>query len=93
MPHPQPLPRTPRTGSALALLSAARKELLDLRSLLKLFEKAYAPLAAGLLSPFRGDRRSVEEKPCQLDRLYQRISDDLDALLRAVGLKAAAVAA
>ena len=28
--------------------------------------------------------------PCELDRLYQRIGDDLDALLRAVGLSVAA---
>jgi hypothetical protein len=58
---------------------------------LKLFEKIYAPLTtAGLLAPFRGDRILVEEKRSQLDRLYQCISDDLDALLRAVGLKIAA---
>jgi len=57
---------------------------------LKLFEKIYAPLTAGLLAPFRGDRSLADEKRCQLDRLYQCISDDLDALLRAVGLKVAA---
>jgi hypothetical protein len=57
---------------------------------LKLFEKIYAPLTAGLLAPFRGDRILAEERRCQLDRLYQSISDDLDALLRAVGLKIAA---
>jgi hypothetical protein len=57
---------------------------------LKLFEKIYAPLTAGLLAPFRGDRILPEQKRCQLDRLYQSISDDLDALLRAVGLKIAA---
>jgi hypothetical protein len=57
---------------------------------LKLFEKIYAPLTAGLLAPFRGDRLFAEERRCQLDRLYQCISDDLDALLRAVGLKVAA---
>src|SRR5580704_6420463 len=57
---------------------------------LKLFEKIYAPLAAGLLAPFRGDRLLAEEKRCQLDRLYQRICDNLDALLREVGLKIAA---
>jgi hypothetical protein len=57
---------------------------------LKLFEKVYAPLTAGLLAPFRGDRILSEEKRCELDRLYQRICDDLEALLRAVGLKAAA---
>ena len=57
---------------------------------LKLFERVSAPLTAGLLAPFRGDRILAEEKRCQLDRLYQRICDNLDALLRAVGLKAAA---
>jgi len=57
---------------------------------LKLFEKVYAPLTAGLLVPFRGDCTLVEEKRCELDRLYQRICDDLDALLHSVGLKAAA---
>lgn len=57
---------------------------------LKLFERIYAPLTAGLLKPFRGDRVLAQEKRCELDRLYQRVSDDLDALLRAVGLKVAA---
>jgi hypothetical protein len=57
---------------------------------LKLFEKIYAPLTAGLLAPFRGDRLLPDEKRCALDRLYQRVCDDLDALLRAVGLKVAA---
>jgi hypothetical protein len=36
---------------------------------LKLFEKIYAPLTAGLLAPFRGNRMLAEEKRCQLDRL------------------------
>jgi hypothetical protein len=57
---------------------------------LKLFEKIYAPLTAGLLAPFRGDRTLAEAKRCELDRLYQHITDDLDALLRAIGLKVAA---
>lgn len=57
---------------------------------LKLFERIYAPLTAGILNPFPGDRALAEEKRCQLDRLYQRISNDLDALLGAVGLKTAA---
>jgi hypothetical protein len=56
---------------------------------LKLFERIYAPLTAGLLKPF-GDRNLPEDKRCQLDRLYQRLTDDLDALLSAVGLKTAA---
>jgi len=57
---------------------------------LKLFERVYAPLTAGLLKPFPGDRKLTDEKRCALDRLYQRITDDLAALLRAVGLKTAA---
>ena len=57
---------------------------------LKLFERIYAPLTAGILKPFPGDRVLAEQKRCELDRLYQRISDDLDALLGAVGLKSAA---
>jgi hypothetical protein len=57
---------------------------------LKLFERIYAPLTAGLLKPFPGDRKLPDEKRCALDRLYQRIVDDLDALLHAVGLKTAA---
>ncbi|MBL8177244.1 MAG: hypothetical protein JNK48_21395 [Bryobacterales bacterium] len=35
---------------------------------LELFEKIYAPLTAGLLKPFRGDRILAEEKRCELDR-------------------------
>ena len=44
----------------------------------------------GLLKPFAGDRNLAPNKRCQLDRLYQRLTDDLDALLSAVGLKTAA---
>jgi hypothetical protein len=57
---------------------------------LKLFEKIYAPLTTGLRAPFRGDHILIEQKRCQLDRLYQRITDDLDRLPTAVGLKIAA---
>lgn len=46
-------------------------------------------VTAGLVAPFRGDRILAEEKRCQLDRLYQHICDNLDALLIAVGLKVA----
>jgi hypothetical protein len=56
---------------------------------LNLFERIYAPLAAGLLSPVPADARLHHEKQSQLDRLYKRVVDDLDALVRAVGLKAA----
>jgi hypothetical protein len=56
---------------------------------LKLFERVYAPLTAGLLSPIKADAKLEARKRSQLDRLYQRLTDDLDALVRAVGLKAA----
>ena len=57
---------------------------------LKLFERVYAPLTAGLLSPVSADARTPDQKRSQLDRLYHRVIDDLDALVQAVGLKAAA---
>jgi hypothetical protein len=56
---------------------------------LKLFERVYAPLTAGLLSPIGADARINQQKRSQLDRLYQRVVDDLDTLVRAIGLKAA----
>jgi hypothetical protein len=56
---------------------------------LKLFERVYAPLAAGLLSPVSADARINHQKRSQLDRLYQRVVDDLDTLIQAVGLNAA----
>ena len=46
---------------------------------LKLFERVYAPLTAGLLSPVRSDRQVEQQKRSQLDRLYQRVVDDIDA--------------
>ena len=56
---------------------------------LKLFERIYAPLTAGLLSPVSTDAKLPAQKRSQLDRLYHRVIDDLDALVAAVGLKAA----
>jgi hypothetical protein len=58
--------------------------------LLKLFERIYAPLTCGLLSPFSPDKKLANEKRSQLDRLYACVTHDLDELLRAVGLKIAA---
>jgi len=57
---------------------------------LKLFERVYAPLTAGLLRPLAADPQVTEAKRHQLDRLYQRLVTDLDALWRAVGLRSAA---
>jgi len=56
---------------------------------LKLFERVYAPLTAGLLNPIKADVRLQTQRRSQLDRLYQRVVDDLDTLVQAVGLKAA----
>jgi hypothetical protein len=56
---------------------------------LKLFDRVYAPLTAGLLNPMAADARLERRKRSLLDSLYQKVTDDLDNLVRAVGLKAA----
>lgn len=56
---------------------------------LKLFERIYAPLTAGLLRPIPGDQKLQQQRRSQLDRLYQRVIDDLDHLMNALGLKVA----
>jgi len=56
---------------------------------LKLFEKIYAPLTAGLLRPFPADNQLHQQRLSQLDRLYQKVTNALDDLIEAVGLKAA----
>lgn len=59
---------------------------------LKLFDRVYAPLTAGLLQPIPGDaalpqhKRSLLDRLYRLYRLYRRIADSLDHLLRALGL-------
>ena len=56
---------------------------------LKLFERIYAPLTAGLLRPFTPDLNLQKSRRSQLDRLYARVVSSLNKLLVAVGLKAA----
>jgi hypothetical protein len=56
---------------------------------LKLFERIYAPPTAGLLRPFPADKELQQQRLSQLDRLYQKVTNALDLLLHAVGLKAA----
>src|ERR1700758_3987996 len=56
---------------------------------LKLFERIYAPLTAGLLRPFTPDLNLQKGRRSQLDRLYARVVSSLNKLLVAVGLKAA----
>lgn len=53
---------------------------------LKLFDRVYAPLTAGLLQPVAGDAALLHHKRSPLDRLYQRITNALDRLLHALGL-------
>src|SRR5436309_4216616 len=53
---------------------------------LKLFDRVYAPLTAGLLQPVASDAALLQHKRSPLDRLYQRINDGLDRLLHALGL-------
>ncbi len=56
---------------------------------LKLFEKLYAPLTAGLLAPVPADAQLPPAKATELDRLYRAVAQALDNLVEAVGLKAA----
>jgi len=55
---------------------------------LKLFARIYAP--SPLIFAFLAIATSPTTNVGQLDRLYQPITDDLDALFSAVGLKTAA---
>jgi len=57
---------------------------------LKLFEKIYAPLNAGILERVPGDRQLRAHRTSQLDKLYAAVVSALDNLVAAVGLKAAA---
>ena len=57
---------------------------------LKLFDKVYAPLTAGLLHPYRGDKAIAKDRLQQLDKLYQSVTAALDQLVAALGLKVAA---
>ena len=75
-----------RENSTLPEISAAATGIFHLSRVLKLFERIYAPLVAGLLRPFAGDAQ-LKSQRSQLDRLYQRVVDDLEKLLLAVGLK------
>ena len=56
---------------------------------LKLFEKIYAPLTAGILQPFAGDKSVPLERTSPLDRRYLAVVQSLDNLVEAVGLKIA----
>ena len=57
---------------------------------LKLFERIYAPLTAGLLQSVPGDTKLQQQRRSQLDRLYRRVADDRERLFAKVGLRIAA---
>jgi len=77
LPHSR-LYRPLRNGYRICLLS------------LKLFDKIYAPLTAGVLHPYPGDRTMTDDRLHQLNRLGQSVAAALDELVVAVGLKFAA---
>ena len=56
---------------------------------LKLYEKIYAPLTAGILEPFVADQSIPREKITALDQRYTAVIQALDDLVDVVGLKAA----
>ena len=56
---------------------------------LKLCERIYAPLIAGILTRSQGDDQLSTTRNMQLDRLYRAVLTSLDRLLDAVGLKGA----
>jgi hypothetical protein len=56
---------------------------------LKLFERIYAPLIAGILARCHGDEQLPATRMTQLDKLYGAVLTALDKLVDAVGLKAA----
>lgn len=55
----------------------------------KLSEKLYAPLTSGILKPFKPDRQLDDHRTSPLDRLYRAVTNALDRLVNAVGLKTA----
>jgi hypothetical protein len=56
---------------------------------LKLYEKIYGPLTAGILQPFAADQSIPREKITALDQRYTAVIQALDDLVDVVGLKAA----
>jgi hypothetical protein len=54
---------------------------------LKLYDKIYGPLTAGILQPFAPDQCVLKENITHLDRCYTAVVHALDDLVDAVGLK------
>jgi hypothetical protein len=60
-----------RETPEIASLSPLSTGLFHCLVFLKLFERIYSPLAAGLLQPYRADSELRQHKRTQLDRLYR----------------------
>src|SRR5260370_908467 len=78
----------------LAQMALAQKKYDESLALLEnVFSRDGANFEAGMLKVevwlAKGEIKLQQHKRTQLDRLYQKIVDDLDELLYAVGLKAA----
>lgn len=56
---------------------------------LKLFQKIYAPLVAGIVHPYAGDDFLPPERTTRLDAFYRAVGSALDNLVEEIGLKAA----
>ena len=54
---------------------------------LKIFEKLYAPLTAGILKPFAGDKKPASKRVTRLVKLYRAVVKALDNLCTEVGIK------
>jgi hypothetical protein len=57
---------------------------------LKLFQKIYAPLTAGLLDPVPADQHLPTENCHRLDQIYASVDEALQSLWRETGIKTAA---
>ena len=67
---PKVSPKSSHTPAVIRLLpNGYRISLL----FLNLFDKIYAPLTAGLLHPYPGDRTMTDDRLHQLDKLYQSV--------------------
>ena len=81
--------RARRKASPLPSLSTAPAGLFDLPRLPEALRARLRPAHRWPSRPVKADAKLHHQNRSQLDRLYQRVVDDLDKLISAVGLKAA----
>jgi hypothetical protein len=82
-------PRSYCQAPQLSPLSTAPAGTLDLPRLPEALRTRLRATHRRSSQPIKADARIQTQRRSQLDRLYQRVVDDLDTLIRAVGLKAA----